>query len=173
YVDEAVTGVEADWGKPELLLQTQADNRNVALQVRLLVGGQLDVPLLEGADHLGAGVEANGENLAGLLVNRLHILRHRAKQLAAGIDDDLGLRMAQESPRHERSEQVRVRRVGGRGHDALYQHANRFKRLRGPFLTEVAARLTPGAEHDRPFTFLQAKFLDCLHAQGRALRGKL
>ena len=70
-------------------LLAEAEDRQVALQERLLVGGELHPAVLEGVDDLRAGVEADVDDLARLLAGRLHVGRHVAELLAARIGDQL------------------------------------------------------------------------------------
>ena len=72
-------------------LLAEAEDRHVALQEGLLVGGELHPAVLEGLDDLRAGVEADRDHFAGLLAGRLHEGGHVAELLAARIGDQLGL----------------------------------------------------------------------------------
>ena len=97
--DEAGAGVDVHRRKAEHDLLAEAEDRQVALQERLLVGGELHPAALERLDDLRAGVEAEVEDLARLLAGRLHVGRHVAEHLAAGIADQLGVGVVERARR--------------------------------------------------------------------------
>src|SRR5271165_2348875 len=70
---ETRAGVDVDRREAVDDLLTEAQNRQIALLERLLVGSQLHPAALERLDDLRAGVEADIEDLARLLACSLHV----------------------------------------------------------------------------------------------------
>ena len=77
--DEAGAGVDVHRREAVDHLLAEAEDRQVALQEGLLVGGQLHPAALEALDDLRAGVEADVEDLARLLAGGLHVGRRVAE----------------------------------------------------------------------------------------------
>src|SRR6185436_18015327 len=92
---EAGAGVDVHRAEAIDDLLAERQDRHIALQEGLLVGGELDPAVLEGRDDLRAGVEADIDDLARLLAGRLHVGGGIAERLAAGIGDelDVGIRL--------------------------------------------------------------------------------
>src|SRR5450759_3567191 len=92
-VGEAAAGVDVQAGEGVLLGQAQLQDRQVALQVRLLVDDQLGPAALDGSDGGRREVEPGVVVLAGLLACGLQVgLGSVGKATVIG-DDELDVRM--------------------------------------------------------------------------------
>src|SRR6202453_4685205 len=136
--DEARAGVDVDRRKAVDDGLAEAEDRQVALLERLLIRRQLHPAGVERLDDLRAGVEADIDDLAGLLAGGFHVDRSVAEHLPAGIDDRLGRRIGLQSRGYDGNGEVWIGRPFRLAVETDDLDAAFLERFGGPFLARVA-----------------------------------
>ena len=165
-VDEGAGGVDVEPGEAELLGQADVEDRQIALQVGLLVDHQVLEAFLDRLGGVRRHVEAGEQHLAGLQRSRAREHADVGGQGAVVGDDDLDVRVGLDHADEHRGAGVRI--GVGRLVDLLIDHlgAGLLDRLdhADRALAAVAA-LALEAPYERRVAGLQAGALGRLGAE--------